>query len=751
MKNLVRKLDVRGVAHHTLLAVLVVSTFAGFGAWRVFSSSAASSTGPTPAVNKQKKENGCYPGQYKVQGNCKTYTQAEKVKADCTTFHLQYDKQKNECKNACMQGYSAKEGTCKKVGTSAVPPGGDAISEEECTKQHRVYDSAANLCTLGCSDGWRLKESKLPCVEIGAGCAAGYYIKDGLCVPQSSTNTNATNLQAQEKNCTAEHREWDPKAKKCTNVCRTGFVLKDNKLPCVPVQPGPCTADTVNPGSTRCHTSDPNEGSDGEADKANKVVAKIILYDQKNFKGDKIEITEATPKLDKKWDNKASSYKIISGRWQICQDPDYKTNCAKPWASDPDMTQARKIEGSWSSEDKKKAENQNKGTNLNNKVSSLRPVVIQKFQDTEEDVRPLCVAIHPKSEGTNTYPVKEDGSCPEGTKLSCPTTPPGLQVVNRECKLEVLEPDMVVPVDASFKGKDGQEKCLLLGREWIAKPSNKEINGGEYGCSTETCNLRQDGRPKRLSTSQSDKNAKNVHIVCVSYKFDAPYAVKLSNDPTESKKRCGDLSRVWIEQSQLCAQVPNRKDKNQTVVNAPQCTGKNKVYYIFSAEGKDDQCFNPTVFERAKSVVKAVGGALSAALKQGPKAYCNTVKKGNYHWDGNKCVIDKKKCWNGNSIPVTGKCPARPSNPTGNGNNNAGDNGSNGGGSINGNGGNNGGSNSGGSNSGNGGNNATQDPLCQRDPSLPSCQPNSGGNNGNNNGPSAEFCAQFPQYYACYL
>lgn len=49
-----RKLNASGVGHHALIAILVISTIAGFGAWRVWQSSAATISSPIKNISPIK-------------------------------------------------------------------------------------------------------------------------------------------------------------------------------------------------------------------------------------------------------------------------------------------------------------------------------------------------------------------------------------------------------------------------------------------------------------------------------------------------------------------------------------------------------------------------------------------------------------------------------------------------------------------------------------------------------------------------
>lgn len=694
MRLLPKKLNSAGVAHHFLIAVLVVVAFASFGAYRVFYSKAATAPAASQYIAKVATENGCeLTGRIWKDNDClgsaaligksdpcrnKDATYKTKQGSDgttrgyCTTA-LAVTMSENDCVNSYHRMYVKELGCARRAGqdntndarqcignaknavadtdpykkyvnyvaesnidkciavTIATPPptggsGGSTTTaatlgdgdQRLCGNLGRTYDATAKKCKTVC-------KADAGTLVVAASSTQHYYC------------TNAVAPDITQARCAELHREWvtvgcarrpDQKDTNAAPQCITGFPyynanfttkLNGTRTDVCEVDKATATANeasgtlagvVITPDTPPITPTDPVDVTPGKF--------KITVYPDINFKGvPKVITVEKANLTADGWNDKISSYKIQGGRWQICEDADFKTNCTKQWASDPDLTKGGK-------------------TSKNDKISSLRPVTTTTFLDAPDDVLATCQ----DADGIVVTPT--ENTCPDGSTLKCPE---GFTIKGSDCKEAVVKPDVFVPVDDTFKGKDGQKNCELLGREWIGKPKgNKVINGGSYGCSTKTCNLEKDGAPR-----QNDGNP-----VCVSYKFDAPYAIKLD------EKACKDLHRVWVDQVGLCAQAPNRKDKDQTINSAKQCAGDYKVYYIFKARDKQDECFKQDFFKKVSGVVKSTGGVLSAGLQQGPRAYCSTVKSGNYHWTGKKCVIDRKKCWNGQSIAVTSKCPAQP-------------------------------------------------------------------------------------------
>lgn len=645
MRLHLKKLNSRGVAHHALIALLVVVTVAGIGAYRVWQSSAA--TVNSEHIVKVATEDGCWlagrkydaakadctntcrsaaAGNFKTKvgsdgttrGFC-TEAVAESMSAeDCTiTLHRFYikeigcarrvDQDNTNSARQCLPGYPnyvAENARDKCIAAKIAPtpapdtaPKTDTISKEQCKLLGRTFDTTKNACNRVCN-------ADSGTLLIGA--SSTYYCNKAV----------ATVISAER--CSTLHRQWltigcarrvDQKDTNNAPECVAGFpyynsnseasatggldVCEADKATAAaneaagiiggvvvdPANPEPGTGDDGDTDSE--DPAGPNTGNDPSTNDGTNF--KITVYEDINFKGKDKTYTSEQALLKEGWNDKVSSYKIQKGRWQLCEDKDYQTNCVRRWASNPDMTRA------------------DDGAH-NDKVSSLRPVLITTLEDADEDIVPICV-------DNNGAPVAANAEnlCPENSTLTCPD---GFVLKGGDCKEKIVTPDTFLDVDKSFKGKDGERDCLLLGREWVTKG-----NGGEHGCSTVTCNLPADGAPR----NNSDKP------YCVSYKFDAPYAVKLT------KKQCTSLHRIWVDQVSRCAQVPNRKDKDQTIVDSKQCEGKFSVYFIYKAKDKEDECFKPSFFNRAKAVTKKTGGALGNVLDVGPRAFCQ-AKKG-WHWD----------------------------------------------------------------------------------------------------------------------
>ncbi|MCA9327693.1 beta/gamma crystallin family protein, partial [Candidatus Saccharibacteria bacterium] len=429
-----------------------------------------------------------------------------------------------------------------------------------------------------------------------------------LSKPYYCNKTFSATATISQAKCQNLNRKWVNDIPGCAR--RIDNVLTANAVQCSVGYPqytpgstadnAKCTVAAASPSDTPSGGSESTGGvatGSGEAGSSSATGAgfKIVVYKQKDFKGESKTFTaEQADLAGTGFNDKISSYKIVKGEWQLCDDADY-LNCTKRWASDADLS----------------------GGKHNDKFSSLRPVTKTTYADPEVTVVPQCI-----DEDGVVVPLNADKLCPDTSSLGCED---GYVIVDGECKIPVVTASVYIPVDTSFKKTDkkgdvdGEKKCLLLGRQWIGHG-----NGGEHGCSMVTCNLEKDGAPR--------KNDGKPY--CVSYKYDAAYAVQMN------EKQCKALNRVWIEQVGRCAQVPNRKDKDQTKVKAPQCTGNTTTYYIFKAKDKEDECFNPTFFQRAKGVANVTGGVLGNVLRAGPRAFC-TAKPG-YHWDGhaNACRKD---------------------------------------------------------------------------------------------------------------
>ena len=786
----IKKLNSKGVAHHALIAFLVVTAIASFGAYRVFWSSAA--TQYSIGISEERTVNnisvtGCYlsgrvykadaPDGQKCKdtcrvdsavfvprdnakdrpGYCKGYVALE---GDNTTEDICVNNQhrwwiknlgcarkadqenandaKRLCPNPDYPNYKA-EATIDKciapdlVNTGKDTPGSDGtnpptpnnpsqptdkMAKGTCDLLGRTWNSSANACNQVCAaDAGALLQlndvkycqravatnaTEARCGELhrkwlGAGCARRIdQTVDADNAPQCVGMVGNVNYKYYNVNFKPKNGEAT-----LTDVCETDAnAAHEHEQQGIlgGVQVGSTKPGDTTPGPTdQCPTNNgqnarciPPVGGNPGTPGPEGTTYKITLFKNKDFKGDSMEVTSTVnnntvvlkakingkdsadihdlAKMPKGWNDKVSSFKVQSGQWQLCPEADYlgskKVKCANTYAGDPEL-----------------------GDKLKDAISSVRLVTNTSYSEilndgTVEDIpQPSCGV---DANGVSVQ-LGEDGKCANGQDPTCPADFEGLVVGynDGECQLKIVDADSMVPVDKRFKGKDGKKQCELLGREWIEKAGKKETNNGEYGCSTVTCRLNSDGRPRKVKSDENggrpvvpnDNDGDTTPAVCLSYKSDAPYAVKMDSVKvdddkgkglSDSQDKCKALGRVWISQVKLCAQVPNRKDKNQTIVNSDRCASNKKdTYYIFKEAAKTDQCFKPSYFDSAKVVAKSTGGALSSALKQGPKAYCAVVKGGKYHWQDGKCVIDRHKCWNGQSLPVGQKCPQKPDNGSG--------------------------------------------------------------------------------------
>lgn len=79
----------------------------------------------------------------------------------------------------------------------------------------------------------------------------------------------------------------------------------------------------------------------------------IVLYDNPNFAGRSVSIDGDAPSLRYlNFNDRASSIRVVRGRWEVCLDAEYRGACQVIDADNPDMT----------------------GWSFNNRISSLRPV-----------------------------------------------------------------------------------------------------------------------------------------------------------------------------------------------------------------------------------------------------------------------------------------------------------------------------------------------------------------------------------------
>ena len=71
----------------------------------------------------------------------------------------------------------------------------------------------------------------------------------------------------------------------------------------------------------------------------------IIIYDQPDFKGRSVALTQATPDLKQfNFDDKVGSFKVTgSGDWVLCENRNYAGRCMRVQAEAGDLTQLQMV------------------------------------------------------------------------------------------------------------------------------------------------------------------------------------------------------------------------------------------------------------------------------------------------------------------------------------------------------------------------------------------------------------------------
>lgn len=246
-----RSLNAVGIAHHALIAVLLIAGFAGFGAYRVFQSSAA--------VQKVVKANGCQPGEEKVKDKCKVFTkegkiQTDKVKADCAKYGLVFsggqcqqqcvDKNKVTSKSGCVKkpaetaavncdklnrknADGKKCGPCKTdkfVDLTKSTTNDKCEPKAVCNDPNAPYNATVNACVnqaqaaqqvrAACdAKNLRYSAENNSCTSA---CKVGFQKQAGACVAKASPEQ----IRAL---CDQQRLKYDEKTKQCADECKNGF------------------------------------------------------------------------------------------------------------------------------------------------------------------------------------------------------------------------------------------------------------------------------------------------------------------------------------------------------------------------------------------------------------------------------------------------------------------------------------------------------------------------------------------------
>lgn len=291
----IKKLDNRGVAHHALIALIVVVSIASFGAWRVWSSSAA--TVSDSYLIRVTNEKGCElagrkwdvalndctntcrtnAGVYKTvigsdgkpKGFCSLAVAETMSAEECTlTLHRYYVYERGCAKRVdgdntnnakqCLPGYPnyiAEAGKDKCVVATIAPPTTttDAISAEQCAILGRTFDSSKNVCNR-------------TCIADSGTLLLGATSKQYFC-------NKAVQTDMSQARCNELHRKW------LTDGCarRTDQADTNNAVQCVTGYPyynanftaaGSSTATDVCESSKAAAISSESKGTPGAASTA---------------------------------------------------------------------------------------------------------------------------------------------------------------------------------------------------------------------------------------------------------------------------------------------------------------------------------------------------------------------------------------------------------------------------------------------------------------------------------------------------
>ena len=212
MRFRLRKLNTAGVAHHLLIAVVAVSVVAGFGAYKVFFSKAATGN-DRGAIAYASTPEGCWlagrtydstSSDPRCTGTCRdkstTYVAAKDGRLGYCTLAVAIDVTDKDC-GMLGRRYVNNIGCSRKIAQVNDP------GATQCRFANNIYIADAKVrdyCALKCPDG--------------------FHKAVGVCPPVATTGSNnvVSNDQAA---CTAAHRVWDANTKTCKATCVTGYVL----------------------------------------------------------------------------------------------------------------------------------------------------------------------------------------------------------------------------------------------------------------------------------------------------------------------------------------------------------------------------------------------------------------------------------------------------------------------------------------------------------------------------------------------
>lgn len=210
----------RLLANHALIAVMIISLFAGFGAYKVFDSSAA--------AQRILKPNGCEPGQNKNdQGKCVQKNSKDAIKQECAEYNVKFDNNGGgSCKQECIDNYVNINGACERkkqcdganekrnpdTNNCVCEQGWDRDANGKCLKKESDGNGGGGTGGGGSGGGGSGGGSGSGGGTGGTGCATGKTKLDGHCVTISKVNA-----------CNKERKKFNAANDNCTNECKNNF------------------------------------------------------------------------------------------------------------------------------------------------------------------------------------------------------------------------------------------------------------------------------------------------------------------------------------------------------------------------------------------------------------------------------------------------------------------------------------------------------------------------------------------------
>lgn len=663
-----KRLNSAGVGHHALIAVFVVFTVAGIGAYRIWSSSAATASNSILTVGSQegcqlagrkwgtkdddKNDGGAYHclsrGDFRNKQGVINATDAELCSTPGDTYNTSGST--GFC-NSFVAG-TVSQATChnrKRVFITGAGCAQSAVNQDDSPRCFDPYypnynrnpgDKNADLCVA---------KPAVDRGEVNGGTGGSQGPATGtteVFPKQVAAEPGQYNTDIDEKTCRALGRKWDG-AKGCEKACQADSgspwrQAKGGRLYC-------SKAVATGMSEARC----------GELHRRWVGVGCAKRPDNADNASDGVRCLDGYPFYN------ANSTASANGATDVCEanKATSKANEANGIVGEPDAGEDEELADEGSSEDYEYSEYDEYSEDSEYDYSEydeygdyLTGEEADIFSDTDglseqeiavvsttakmpKTVKPTCTNKKGKK-----VDAKADNSCPPKATLSCP----GDNIVKRKdangqdrcykkkawqsfVKMQdaiaagafvgSVSPNSQQPAAGAIVKADNisKDKCDLLGRKYYKKKKGEQDKGCLRACNKTGDTLSADSR------------------VCLSAKNDnAPYAVPMS------KETCDNLHRRYIGAVDMCAQLPNQNKQNGKKVNAAQCEDKYPVYII--QKGKKDECVTASFAKQLQRVANSTGKTVAKIAKGPNAAVCNLLRK-NMHWNGatGQCQSDRKK------------------------------------------------------------------------------------------------------------